>query len=152
MLIAYLFETCLHGEWPQFLAASWVGDQTPVVRTRSLLIFNAFLQSRLELDNEKASKELLSIDYQVILPTLLVALSDAQTNVRAAACKCLKTLTSMYEAAPKKSKSRKSLGGSTLGMHKHDLRFMAITRLNSNSFLHTSRLPLSMLWLQKSMS
>ncbi|KAJ1921530.1 snoRNA-binding rRNA-processing protein utp10 [Mycoemilia scoparia] len=117
-IIANIFEHQLNGEWVQFLSSQWLDtSDSSLVRSRSLIIFQAFLASR--TSDENVNKSSL-IDYQVVLPALMIALADSNNTIRVAACECLKVLETIYEKMPKKSKSRKSLSGVDVQVYKHD--------------------------------
>ncbi|KAJ2812763.1 snoRNA-binding rRNA-processing protein utp10, partial [Coemansia furcata] len=104
VLIGRVLGLGMGAEWAQFLAATWLAPAgSALERSRSLIAFQALLR-------HKAS----AIDYQTVLPAVIVALGDADARVRGAAVACVKTLHAQYppqeEGKQRKQSSRKSTG------------------------------------------
>ncbi|KAL1918828.1 uncharacterized protein VTP21DRAFT_2850 [Calcarisporiella thermophila] len=75
----------------EFLAKFWTDDviQTPVlVQARSLQIANVFFAAHAEQNS--------TLDFQIVIPSLLLALGSPSKPVRQAAVTCLQTLSKLY--------------------------------------------------------
>ncbi|KAJ2162622.1 snoRNA-binding rRNA-processing protein utp10 [Coemansia sp. RSA 552] len=91
-LSARLLKSCVSSdEWPQFLAALWLSDDTtPAARVRSLEVFGTLASAR-------------STDMQTGVPAVIAMLGDSHAHVRTAAARCLKALRSAYEGMSEQS-------------------------------------------------
>ncbi|KAJ2723879.1 snoRNA-binding rRNA-processing protein utp10 [Coemansia sp. Benny D115] len=87
VLIGRMLASCMGGDWAQFLASFWTDASKPVMsRARSLLVFSALVRQKQEK----------RIDYQTLLPALLVALGDSERAVRSAAVGAIGALEHLY--------------------------------------------------------
>ncbi|KAJ1963364.1 snoRNA-binding rRNA-processing protein utp10 [Dispira parvispora] len=85
-VVSVLFEQHLKEEWLSFLAAIWCQEGYPSqVRSNALLLAKAYLQGFL-------TSQGAVMDFQLLLPSLLLALADSQGSVRSAAVACLGAL------------------------------------------------------------
>ncbi|KAJ1658740.1 snoRNA-binding rRNA-processing protein utp10 [Dispira simplex] len=85
-VVSVLFEQHLKEEWLSFLASIWCQEgYAPHVRSNALQLATAYLQGLL------ASQGTV-MDFQLLLPSLLLVLADSQESVRSAAVACLDAL------------------------------------------------------------
>ncbi|KAJ1644791.1 snoRNA-binding rRNA-processing protein utp10 [Coemansia asiatica] len=100
VLIGRMLNGCLGNEWAEFLAAAWVSaDLTATARARSLLAFAALANH--------AQKT--SIDYQTLLPAIIVALADSDQGVRAAAAGCINVMKALHPVLEKDKKAEQNI-------------------------------------------
>ncbi|KAJ1820338.1 snoRNA-binding rRNA-processing protein utp10 [Coemansia sp. RSA 2598] len=100
VLIGRVLNGCLGDEWAAFLAAAWVSaDQSAAARARSLLAFAALSQH--------AQKT--SVDYQTLLPAIIVALGDSDQGVRAAAVGCVRAMKGLHPVLEKDKQTEQSI-------------------------------------------
>lgn len=116
VLIGRLLSLTTGDEWAQFLASMWLGSSNnseldAIGRSRCLITFQALLTSQ----HNKSLSASEKIDYQTVLPSVLVALGDEDAHVRGAAAACIKALRAAYPETieePKKRSKRKSSAAS----------------------------------------
>ncbi|KAK3840885.1 MAG: hypothetical protein J3R72DRAFT_169855 [Linnemannia gamsii] len=101
-MIEKLFELHLNDDSIEFLCNVWTNASTPtLVRLRSLQIASAYLQAYTAKSVAEAP------DFQVVIPTLLLALGDSSRSIRETALDCLNWVSTLYpkvKAAGKKGK------------------------------------------------
>ncbi|KAJ2907993.1 snoRNA-binding rRNA-processing protein utp10, partial [Coemansia aciculifera] len=97
MLIGRLLGLGMSAEWAQFLASVWTRESSGgLAKSRSLISFQAVLRHKAE-----------AVDYQTVVPAVIVALADDDARVRGAAVACVKTLHAQYAAMDENKKSKK---------------------------------------------
>ncbi|KAJ2747982.1 snoRNA-binding rRNA-processing protein utp10 [Coemansia sp. BCRC 34301] len=90
ILIGRVLGLGMGDEWAQFLASEWVSESAGVLaKSRSLISFQALVRHRAAAEK---------IDYQTVLPAVVVALGDSDARVRGAAVACIKALYTLYSA------------------------------------------------------
>ncbi|KAJ2067815.1 snoRNA-binding rRNA-processing protein utp10, partial [Coemansia sp. S155-1] len=118
VLIGRVLGLGMGDEWAQFLASTWIAESSSaLVKSRSLISFQALLR------HKTAGSAAEKIDYQTVLPSVIVALGDEDARVRGAAVACVKTMHSLYPAAAaekKQSSSRKSLAAGEQTIYRYD--------------------------------
>ncbi|KAJ2388137.1 snoRNA-binding rRNA-processing protein utp10 [Coemansia sp. RSA 2611] len=122
-LIGRVLGVGMGDEWAQFLASTWTAEaSSALVKSRSLVTFQALLSHK--AGGSSAEK----IDYQTVLPSVIVALGDNDARVRGAAVACVKTLHSLYPSTATEKKqlsSRKSLAADEQTIYGYDVFYGA---------------------------
>ncbi|KAJ2860009.1 snoRNA-binding rRNA-processing protein utp10 [Coemansia aciculifera] len=123
VLIGRVLGLGMGDEWAQFLASTWTAESSSaLVKSRSLISFQALLR------HKTAGSSAEKIDYQTVLPSVIVALGDEDARVRGAAVACVKTLHLLYPAVAvekKQSSSRKSLAAGEQTIYRYDVFYGA---------------------------
>ncbi|KAJ2004508.1 snoRNA-binding rRNA-processing protein utp10 [Coemansia thaxteri] len=111
VLIGRVLSVGMGESWAQFLASVWLsssGSAGPVARARSLITFQALLLRHKAAQHEAESESPPLVDYQTVLPSVVVMLSDEDARVRGAAVACVKALNALYSEASGGSSADKS--------------------------------------------
>ncbi|KAF9921975.1 HEAT repeat-containing protein 1 [Linnemannia zychae] len=111
-MIEKLFELHLTDDLIEFLCSIWTdATASTLVRLRSLQIASAYLQAY-------TAKSVAEVpDFQVIVPTLLLALEHESRSIREAALDCLNLVSTLY---PKVKTTGKKGKGVAADIYKHD--------------------------------
>ncbi|KAJ2737175.1 snoRNA-binding rRNA-processing protein utp10 [Coemansia sp. BCRC 34962] len=123
VLIGRVLGLGMGDEWAQFLASTWTAEtSSALVKSRSLVSFQALLS------HKTGGSSTEKIDYQTVLPCVIVALGDEDARVRGAAVACVKTLHSLYPSTAtekKQSSSRKSVAADEQTIYGYDVFYGA---------------------------
>ncbi|KAF9401164.1 HEAT repeat-containing protein 1 [Mortierella sp. AD011] len=103
-MIEKLFENHLMSDSIEFLCNLWTDSSTTaLIQLRSLQIANANLQAFATQTTEDA------IDFQVVVPTLLIALANPAKAMRDTAVSCLESIVTLYPKVKITGKKGKSM-------------------------------------------
>ncbi|KAG0073217.1 HEAT repeat-containing protein 1 [Linnemannia elongata] len=111
-MIEKLFELHLSDDSIEFLCNVWTdASASTLVRLRSLQIANAYLQAYTAKSVAEAP------DFQVIIPTLLLALGHSSRSIRETALDCLNSVSTLY---PKVKGTGKKGKGAAADIYRYD--------------------------------
>ncbi|KAF9125924.1 HEAT repeat-containing protein 1 [Mortierella sp. 14UC] len=128
-MIEKLFEIHLNDDSIEFLCNVWTDTSaSTLVRLRSLQIASAYLQAYTAKSVAEAP------DFQVVIPTLLLALGDSSKSIRETALDCLNSVSTLYTKVKPTGKKGKGVAAdvyrydSFYGKTSDKLEFLVLPR------------------------
>ncbi|OMJ16625.1 HEAT repeat-containing protein 1 [Smittium culicis] len=98
VIIGQLYSYCLKDEWVQFLIQFAMDKQSSFyLRLFSIHVLATFIRSSVPKGQSLSSESIQMVDYQIILPSILVLLSDSDEKIRSASIDLLNSLDSNYD-------------------------------------------------------
>ncbi|KAG0240188.1 HEAT repeat-containing protein 1 [Actinomortierella wolfii] len=111
-MIEKLFELHLTTDALEFLSSQWTDSSvSTMTQLRSLQIASANLQAIASQSTNNAA------DYQVIIPTLMMAMASSVKAIRDTAVTCVSTIASLYPKVKTTGKKNKNIA---VNIYKHD--------------------------------